>query len=86
MTWTAVTELLEEFVQRDLVTTAKIERAYQSDEQLFWRIVKAFALVSELKRAHSGRFKHVLTWCAAFRPYFDRSRVRKPGNATQTLN
>ncbi|KAF8191564.1 hypothetical protein K438DRAFT_1590942 [Mycena galopus ATCC 62051] len=76
MTWGQAVEVFEELDQRGLASTSSIERAYQKDSALMWRLVTCICNIDYLKGHLWERFTEVMSYCEYYRPCFKRYRVR----------
>lgn len=47
--WSLATELFEDLARMGIITASSLERAYQKDAKLMWRIVRCFAELCELQ-------------------------------------
>ncbi|KAF8191563.1 hypothetical protein K438DRAFT_1935373 [Mycena galopus ATCC 62051] len=81
MTWGHAVDVFEELDQRGLASTSAIERAYQKDSALMWRLVACLCNISYLRGHLWERFTEVMSWCEYYRPYF--KRYRTPGGESR---
>ncbi|KAJ6497109.1 hypothetical protein C8R47DRAFT_1113871 [Mycena vitilis] len=75
MSWGHAVDLFEELDRRGLTTTSAIERAYQKDSALMWRLVTCLCNISYLYGHLWERFTEVMSWSEYYRPYFKRYRT-----------
>lgn len=75
MVWYFAVELFEDLARRGLATTSAIERAYERDSELMWRLVACFTKVWHYNHHLWGKLAEILAYSEHFRPYFIRSRV-----------
>jgi hypothetical protein len=77
MTWGHAVDVFDELDRRGLNTTSAIERAYQQDSALMWRLVACLCKISYLAGHLWERFTEIMSWSEYYRPYFKRYRVGK---------
>ncbi|KAJ7042074.1 hypothetical protein C8F04DRAFT_946358 [Mycena alexandri] len=75
MTWGHAVDVFEELDRRGLTTTSAIERAYQQDPALMWRLVACLCKISYLAGHLWERASEVISWCEYYRPFFKRYRT-----------
>ncbi|KAJ6577852.1 hypothetical protein B0H19DRAFT_932770 [Mycena capillaripes] len=75
MTWGHAVEVFEELDRRGLASTSAIERAYQQDSALMWRLVACLCKISYLDGHLWERFTEIMSWSEYYRPYFKRYRT-----------
>ncbi|EIM87872.1 uncharacterized protein STEHIDRAFT_138418, partial [Stereum hirsutum FP-91666 SS1] len=73
--WSLATELFEDLARMGITTASSLERAYQKDAKLMWRIVRCFAELCELQGLLMGTMMHVISWSPQFRKYLKRYRM-----------
>ncbi|KAJ7184451.1 hypothetical protein C8R46DRAFT_1064102 [Mycena filopes] len=75
MTWAHAADVLEELDRRGLNTSTAIERAYEQDSALMWRLVACLCKFDYLIGHLQERASEVISWCEYYRPFFKRFRT-----------
>ncbi|KAK7035873.1 regulation of transcription from pol ii promoter-related protein [Favolaschia claudopus] len=80
MIWGHALDVFEELDRRGLASTSAIERAYQRDPALMWRLVLCLCHIDYLRGHLWERLTEVMSWSEYYRPYFKRYRSPNAGS------
>ena len=67
--------MFEEFTRRNIRTPRELEKAYKSDDALFWQILQALTALEEYLRQASGWMNQVISGTEYYAKWFTRVRV-----------